>query len=252
MSSKDVSSNDISSNKQSSIILDSRTECSSEDTHREDAHSETSSRQALLNAAQLLFSTKGYSAVSTRELAEVAGVNLGSIQYYFGSKAKLFIEAVKGLMGEAEGLRELCSNLSKVEGKENAESGLLRLIHALLSHMLRCEGPQACRLMFREVLSDSIEPALLEQIVSTVVDEFARPTRNTFTSLIQQINNDLPKEELDLIIDSIVGQCAFYATHKPFIERMRGFSLTDPKKIEQISSHIHQFSLFALQGIGSK
>ena len=50
-------------------------------------------RETLLKVATKLFIERGYNGVSTRELAEAADVNLGAIQYHFGSKAKLFVEA---------------------------------------------------------------------------------------------------------------------------------------------------------------
>src|SRR6187402_2751383 len=46
-------------------------------------------KTAILEAAIKLFSTKGYDAASVRDIAEMAGVNLAMISYYFGSKEKL-------------------------------------------------------------------------------------------------------------------------------------------------------------------
>ncbi|MFN8308587.1 MAG: TetR family transcriptional regulator [Chitinophagales bacterium] len=47
-------------------------------------------RLQLLEAAEQLFAEKDFDAVSVRELAKVAGVNIAMISYYFGSKEKLF------------------------------------------------------------------------------------------------------------------------------------------------------------------
>ncbi len=46
-------------------------------------------KTSILEAATKLFSTKGYEAASVRDIAELAGVNLAMISYYFGSKEKL-------------------------------------------------------------------------------------------------------------------------------------------------------------------
>ena len=46
-------------------------------------------KTSILEAAIKLFSTKGYDAASVRDIAELAGVNLAMISYYFGSKEKL-------------------------------------------------------------------------------------------------------------------------------------------------------------------
>ena len=47
-------------------------------------------REQLLKTAARLFAEKGFEAVSTRELAREADVNMAMIAYYFGSKEGLF------------------------------------------------------------------------------------------------------------------------------------------------------------------
>ncbi len=47
-------------------------------------------RQQLLDVAEGLFAQKGYEAVSIRDLAKEAKVNIAMVSYYFGSKEKLF------------------------------------------------------------------------------------------------------------------------------------------------------------------
>ena len=44
----------------------------------------------IISAAVPLFATKGFSAVSVKEIAEAAGVNIALISYYFGGKEKLY------------------------------------------------------------------------------------------------------------------------------------------------------------------
>ena len=43
----------------------------------------------IVQVAEKLFAEKGYDGTSIRKIAEVAGVNLAMISYYFGSKEKL-------------------------------------------------------------------------------------------------------------------------------------------------------------------
>jgi len=50
-------------------------------------------REKILDAAEILFAEKGFSTTSVREITRKAGVNLAALNYYFGSKAGL-IEAV--------------------------------------------------------------------------------------------------------------------------------------------------------------
>lgn len=51
-------------------------------------------RQAILDAAKLCFSSEGYDQVGVREIAARAGVDPALINRYFGSKEGLFSEAI--------------------------------------------------------------------------------------------------------------------------------------------------------------
>lgn len=51
--------------------------------------------QKIIQAANKLFTQKGYAATRTRDIAEEAGTNLALLNYYFGSKENLFKKVVQ-------------------------------------------------------------------------------------------------------------------------------------------------------------
>jgi AcrR family transcriptional regulator len=51
---------------------------------------DASTEEKIKEAARIVFTQKGYSATRTRDIAEVAGINLALLNYYFRSKEKLF------------------------------------------------------------------------------------------------------------------------------------------------------------------
>ena len=51
--------------------------------------------EALLDAADALLIEVGYSAISTRRLAERAGVNHGLVHYYFGSMEEVLLQTLE-------------------------------------------------------------------------------------------------------------------------------------------------------------
>ena len=55
-------------------------------------------RLQILSAARRLFSERGYSAVSTTEIAAEAGVARGLLNHYFGTKRGLYIEVVREML----------------------------------------------------------------------------------------------------------------------------------------------------------
>ena len=57
-------------------------------------------QELLLAAAQELFAERGYERVTTREIAERAGVDATLIARYFGSKAGLYLAALRAELGD--------------------------------------------------------------------------------------------------------------------------------------------------------
>ena len=71
-----------------------------------------STEEKIKTAARTLFTNKGFAATRTRDIAESAGINLALLNYYFGSKEKLF-----GIIMQ-ESVLQLFSVLSKVLNDE--------------------------------------------------------------------------------------------------------------------------------------
>ncbi len=85
----------------------------------------TDSRREILRVAEEIFARKGYSATSTREIAEAAGVTKGLLFYHFQTKERLYLtvieNAVKALSDLAiprqwEGLDRMAHGRSFLEG----------------------------------------------------------------------------------------------------------------------------------------
>ncbi|UAY55196.1 TetR/AcrR family transcriptional regulator [Arachidicoccus terrestris] len=67
----------------------------------------------IINVAIELFSKNGFEGTSMRDLASAAGVNIAMINYYFGSKEKLFEAIVEGRSEKArKELEELAQDPS--------------------------------------------------------------------------------------------------------------------------------------------
>src|ERR1700760_1816441 len=56
---------------------------------------EPDTRTRILDAALDQFGARGFAATSIRDLAQAAGVNVAAVNYYFGSKDALRVEALR-------------------------------------------------------------------------------------------------------------------------------------------------------------
>ena len=205
-------------------------------------------KEALLEAAKELFTLKGYSAVSTREIADTAGVNLGAIQYHFGSKAQLFVESVLSLMEERKKNLDLyIQNSPAPEDKVQAAEALCKYIDLVLYEMCHPKGPDTCRIMHREVHgASSQDPELYEPLVSSVTEQFIRPMDEYLRMLIGTLKPDASEQELWIYAQSTIGQCLYYVTHRPFAQRLRGEDLARKDNISNLSKQICEFTLRGL------
>ncbi len=75
-------------------------------------------REHIINTAIRLFATKGFEGTSIRDLASAADVNVAMVNYYFGSKEKLFESMVEHNVAYTRGAFDEISNdnsLSEIE-----------------------------------------------------------------------------------------------------------------------------------------
>jgi AcrR family transcriptional regulator len=88
-------------------------------------------REEILECAITMFGQRPYSAVSTSELAQEAGVARGLINHYFGTKRDLYLEVVKRMVtlpavGSVEPYRGSL--------RERVEQGVDWLLDSIASH----------------------------------------------------------------------------------------------------------------------
>jgi TetR/AcrR family transcriptional regulator len=109
-------------------------------------------RARLQDAARALFAQHGYSAVSTRAVAEAAGVNPAMIHYYFGSKQGLYEAMI------TDTFTPLFANLSALlvagPSLHSAEPAPVRRFFEAYMRMLGA-NPWMPQLILREVVAEN-------------------------------------------------------------------------------------------------
>lgn len=105
-------------------------------------------RAQLFHVALRLFSEKGFSKTSTREIARAAGANIAAISYYFGDKAGLYRAVFSEPMGSV-GDDIALYNQPHLNLKQSLEG----FFTSFLEPLKQGELAQLCtRLHFREML----------------------------------------------------------------------------------------------------
>ena len=205
---------------------------------RSQAHIDT--REALLDAAEALFSSKGYAAVGIREITDAAGVNIASIKYHFGSKSELYLETVKRAMERSETAASWEVLREGLTEPLEAATVLVRFIHQFMDRHMAPDTPSpVCSL----ILHEAAEPT---DAIDSVVRDFIEPHVRRHTEVLRVLVPDADERQLSLHSQSIMGQVLHYRVLKPVLERLGVGNLTDREQIRTLADHIARFSLLGL------
>lgn len=198
-------------------------------------------RDALLDAAETLFSSRGYASVGVREIVERAGANIAAINYHFGSKSGLYLETVRRAMQSGNG-GTVWEALRPVQGNRAAAAATLAFfVRSFLDYVTSTARPAcACSLLIRE----AGEPS---EAVDAVVRDFIRPHQQALLEVIEAVNPGIPARERLLHAESIMGQMLHYRVFRPFIERLGVANLAGNGEVARIASHIARVALRGLQ-----
>jgi AcrR family transcriptional regulator len=194
-------------------------------------------RERLLLAAEEVFAAKGFEAASVRDILKLAQVkNIAAINYYFGDKERLYIEAVKNA--------HTCCNagIPFPEWPEGtpAEKKLRDFIQVFLERLFQTQRPTAFQLMLREM-------AYPTQACVEVVQEYIRPVAEVLVGILDELLPPMPELKKFLIGFSIVGQCLHYRQNRAVCSLLLGQENFEKLTIEVLAEHISEFTLNAVE-----
>jgi TetR/AcrR family transcriptional regulator, regulator of cefoperazone and chloramphenicol sensitivity len=196
-------------------------------------------REQLLEAAGQVFAEKGYEAATVRDICARAGANLAAVNYHFGDKERLYIEAVKRACRSR--LEE--SPLPSWDASTPAEVKLRDFLRAFIAAVAAPGFQWQRQLMLRELAQPSV--ACME-----FVRDVARPHFEALLGILADVLPPrMPLARRHLICFSIIGQCVHHALARPIIAELVGEEEYRSFTPERLAEHIAEFSLAAL-GLG--
>ncbi|EAP92580.1 Transcriptional regulator [Vibrio splendidus 12B01] len=152
-------------------------------------------RQLLIEHARDLFVVQPYDKVSTRLIADRAGVNIAMIRYYFGSKAGLFEAMLR------ETLRPMQLQMQRLV-EESSHENFLDLM----------------RTYYKEMVKVPKFPRLIAQVMNMPPSEVQR-------ELLEKVFLDVTKPAQDVIFEKLVAQGVLRKEMDPKLCRVSYISL---------------------------
>lgn len=192
-------------------------------------------QQRVLEAAEAIFAEKGFKAASIREIAKKAGANIAAINYYFGDKERLYVEAVK------------YANRGCTEGEPfpdwppgtPAIQRLRDFIRVMAKRMLSPQSPASTQLMMREMAQPSAA-------CTEFVNEYIQPMAQILGGILSEMLPEASEQQQFLIAFSIVGQCLFYRNNRAIAALLVGEKGFERFDAELVANHVTSFTLRAL------
>jgi AcrR family transcriptional regulator len=170
-------------------------------------------KEHIINTAIELFAIKGFEGTSIREIAAAANVNLAMINYYFGSKEKLFESIIeykathsRGAMEEITLDASLTTQMQKIE----------RIIESYVERLFL--NRHFHRVMYQEMVMN-YRSALQEAIITKII----YPNSQIIKNVIQEgIDKGEFKEEVDAQLSTVtlVGSINQVLISKRFCNKM--------------------------------
>jgi TetR/AcrR family transcriptional regulator, regulator of cefoperazone and chloramphenicol sensitivity len=197
-------------------------------------------RDRILRTAGPIFAERGFRDATVRDICDAAGVNLASINYYFGDKARLYVEVVRF----ARASQDLIYAVPGEGVAQDPQEQLFQFIQALLRRLgLDHWANWQTQLLVREFL----EPG---EATRTVAEQYFRPAFERLMILLDELAGaEREKDDRALAAFSVLGQCLFYKLSGPVIEMFEGAAVPgDRISLDRVARHITDFTVFGLTG----
>jgi AcrR family transcriptional regulator len=175
-------------------------------------------REAILAAAEELFSTNGFNAVSVRDIAQAAGANPGSVTYHFKTKDGLLLEIYRRHCGPMNHRRaELLAAARRVRDLQDRLEAIVRAyVLPAFSSGSDLAGGGARFTRLRAVMS-----AEGNEVVRKIIAQTFDDTSHAFIDAIHESLPQIPHTE-------IVWRCHF-------LLGALYYSLVTPERVSRLS-----------------
>jgi AcrR family transcriptional regulator len=195
-------------------------------------------RERIVDAAGEIFAERGFDGTTVRDICQRAGANIAAVNYYFGDKQRLYVEAVV----RAHRWRMEQAQLPGWSADTPAEKKLVDFIKTFIRRVRTGpEGTWHTKLMMRELSHPSEACAELAQ--SSI-----RPQFEILLSVLRELlPENIDVERMRLTAFSIVGQCLFYHFADPVIRNLLSEKDYSALDIETLAEHITEFSLRSIE-----
>lgn len=213
---------------------------------------EHDTKERLLAVAGPMFADRGYEAVSTRDLARKAKVNLSAITYHFGGKRGLYEAAIERVLDDMAPIRSLIMNLvdtgmADVARDTDALPALVARFVRMMVTFLTHPDFQVWRmqLMLREITQPS-------DAFAVVMERHIAPLQNSVARMVAAATGRPATDPHTIILShAVISQLLHFGIARNVLLTRLDWPSYTPERVEEIIA-ITTDIIFAMLGLDKR
>ena len=202
----------------------------------------------LLDAAEGLFCERGFKGTSIRDIAASAGCNIASVNYYFGSKEKLYEEVWRRHLIPMRDARIASINkvMSGAGARPKIEDLLRSVADTFVGSMVDTNKSSRLSLLMAREYIDSHLPT------DMFVNEVMTPTITAMHGALVKTCPDLDESKIMPVVFSVIGQLVHLVHVKTMFEQGGDKLNLPPFDSNEIINHIVEFSAAGIRAYSGR
>ena len=200
-------------------------------------------RERLLTAASRIFAEQGFQESTIADICERAETNIASVNYHFGDKERLYLEAWRYAFNQELDNHPSDGGIAEAAPAEQRLAGRIRSLIARVAD----DNSYSFAIINKEMAQPT-------RLLADILEKEINPQRLQMLALLKEcLGQAATEQRIQYCHTSIMGQC-FQLLRLKHMQSARNFphypgDLSDSKAFAE---HVVQFSLAGIQAIRSQ
>ncbi len=190
-----------------------------------------SSREKILETAEVLFAARGFSAVGMREVADRVGLSKSALFHHFASKLELYLAVVERILVDIDARQEAAA-----QPKSDAFERVWHWIEVTIDTL--AENPSHARLLLRTLFEeDDVAPEdedHLDQLLAKILRRVGQAIQEGID------RGELRPVSIPHTLQSIVGMTVYHFASGPVGEKLFGDEIYSSAQVRQRKEEVFQ------------
>ena len=196
---------------------------------------EAGTKDRLLQAARVEFASKGLRDTTVRDICARAGANVAAVNYYFGSKEKLFNAVLADYLDRCHSLYPTTMGI----GQDATPSQRLQAYIRSLLYRLMGDGDPVGEKLGQLLTAEIIEPS---EYFHEVAKRYIMPVHNELNGIIRRLLPKASERTVRLCAAAVTGHCMLFDNAKQLIRRMQPDMALETLGVELVADFVYDFA----------